>query len=287
MRCLYAWAVVFLSISGSSRSLAEEKASGPKPTSPEKGWTRLFDGKSFDGWYVRLGNQKTNGDPEKMFQVHDGLIHVYKDQVAGTKVPNGYLATKAEYANYHFRLEFKWGEKRFWPRVKDRRDAGMLYHVLPPDVVWPRCVECQIQENDVGDCFTVRGSRVITSAVLDNANSPKKLFRYQPETDGGKVQTFGDGGIVRVIKSSTHEKEGWNTLEVIVRGSKGSKHIVNGHTVFESKELLQLKGDKDNKKWEPLASGHIALQCEFAEVFYRNVEIKAIADGPLRPEAVR
>jgi hypothetical protein len=39
-------------------------------------------------------------------------------------------------------------------------------------------------------------------------------------------------------------------------------------------------GDKPS---EPLASGRILLQAEFGEVFYRNVEIRAIESGPLHP----
>src|SRR5437588_13128489 len=102
-------------------------------------------------------------------------------------------------------------------------------------------------------------------------------------------RSIGDSGIVRIVKSSTPEHEGWNTVELIVHGSQGSEHIVNGQTVFRAKELRQLgphplstplkPGEIDKRKWEPLARGRIALQCEFAEVFYRNIEIQAIPDG--------
>ncbi len=266
------------------------------PASEQK-WIRLFDGKSLDGWYTTIQNQPKNEDPAKYFQVHDGLIHVYKDQVAGSPVPNGYIATDAEYANYHLRMEFKWGPKRFRPRAMQRRDAGLLYHVVAPDVVWPRSIECQIQENDVGDCFTVRGTQVVASveiASIDTPSGNKRLPRYKPEADGGTPQTIGDGATTRIVKSSTPEHDGWNTVEVIVRGSQGSEHIVNGQTVFRAKDLHQLttplsaspapkKGSKDEaaKKWKPLGSGRIALQCEYAEVFYRNIEIRQIPDGPL------
>src|SRR4051812_18725806 len=238
-------------------------------------WSRLFDGKSFRGWYTKIQNQKTGEDGEKYFQVEDGVIHVYKDQADGVAVPNGYLATEALYANYHLRMEYKWGTKRFKPRAMGKRDAGLLYHVTPPDSVWPRCVECQIQENDVGDCFTVRGVRVRTHveiAEIKTPGGPKKLPRYKPD---GEEKQIGDSGITRVVKSNTHEHDGWNTLEIIVRGSKGSEHIVNGHTVFRADELLELgseplssplpKGEADKRDWEPLARGRIALQCEFAE----------------------
>src|SRR6185436_13982965 len=80
---------------------ADGVAASKTATRSDQGWIQLFDGKSLHGWYTKIQNQKTNEDPEKYFQVDDGVIHVYKDQAAGVAVPNGYLATEAVYANYH------------------------------------------------------------------------------------------------------------------------------------------------------------------------------------------
>jgi hypothetical protein len=251
-------------------------------------WIRLFDGKSLNGWYTFLQKHKKNEDPTKVFQVHDGVIHVYQNHSEQGDVPGGYLATDLEYANYHLRLEYKWGRKKFRPRADQRRDAGLLYHLVGTDVVWPRCIECQIQENDTGDCFTVRGTQVETSVEIVNIETPggpKDLPRYKPESDGGVRQTIGQGTIARIVKSGTHERDGWNKVEVIVRGSDKAVHIINGQTVFEATNLRQL--DSDSKTWEPLTKGRIALQAEFAEVFYRNIEIRPLAEGPLQPDAAR
>jgi Domain of Unknown Function (DUF1080) len=283
---VYAIALLF-SVGASHCGFAEQPSIERANTSSDKGWIPLFDGKSLNGFYPCLDKQKKNEDPAKIFQALDGVIHVYKDQTAGVAVPYGYLATESEYAYYHLRLEYKWGNKKFRPRAEQRRDAGVLYHMLPPDVVWPRCIECQIQEKDVGDCFTVRGTQVVASVEtvnIETPSGPKMLPRYKPDAEGGSPRKIGEGSIARIVKSSTHEHEGWNTVEVIVRGSNGIVHIVNGHTVFQAKDLRQLSADKN---WEPLAHGRIALQAEFAEVFYRNIEIRPIPEGPLYPTAVR
>jgi hypothetical protein len=287
--------IAFLLAFGTSLSgIAEPPSDGRAVAASDSGWIRLFDGRSLRGWHPQIQNQKTGEDPAKYFQVDDGAIHVYKDQAAGTAVPNGYLATDAEYANYHLRMEYKWGAKKFKPRMMAVRDAGLLYHVTRPDSVWPRCVECQIQEGDVGDCFTVRGVQLVTSVEIVPIKTPggvKKLPRHKPEADGGVLQKLGDSGIVRIVKSHTHEREGWNTVELIVRGSQASEHIVNGETVFWATDLRELgsqplstplkPGEVDKRTWQPLAQGRIALQCEFAEVFYRNIEIRPLSAGPL------
>jgi hypothetical protein len=243
----------------------------------------LFDGTTFDGWYTFLTKHAKNEDPTKVFRAHDGMIHVYGNHSESDEVPGGYLATNTQYAHYHLRLEYKWGNKKFRPRAEQRRDAGLLYHLVGDNIVWPRCLECQIQENDTGDCFTVRGTQVATSVEIVNIETPsgpKDLPRYKTEADGGMRQTIGQGAIARIVKSGTHERDGWNTVEVTVRGSENAIHIVNGHAVFAATNLRQL--DMNNKTWEPLAQGRIALQAEFAEVYYRNIEIKPLAEGPLQ-----
>jgi len=173
MRCSIVFSVAsFIALGTFASCIAEPASREHAQTSSEAGWIRLFDGNSLAGWYTKIQNQKKNEDPAKFFQVENGVIHVYKDQTAGTAVPNGYIATDAEYGYYHLRLEYKWGDKRFKPRAAQRRDAGLLYQVVGPELVWPRSIECQIQEGDVGDCFTVRGTQVVTSIENVDVETP-------------------------------------------------------------------------------------------------------------------
>jgi hypothetical protein len=282
MHRLCALIISILLILRASLCFAAEVSDVIAKVSPDSGWTPLFDGKTLNGWYTNLRGKKKNEDPTKVFQADNGVIHVYKDHAEGSDVSLGCLTTEQEYAYFHLRMEYKWGTKKFRPRAEVRRDAGLLYHVVPPYEVWPRSIECQIQENDVGDCFVVRGTQVATHAeiaTIDTPSGPKQFPRYKPLADGGEPNTIGKGPIARIVKSSTHERDGWNTVEVIVQGSEKTTHIVNGHTVFEATNLRQLCADQ--KSWEPLDRGRIVLQAEFAEVLYRNIEIRPIPDGPL------
>src|SRR5437868_7918356 len=180
---------------------------------PNAGWRPLFNGTNLDGWYIVLRNAKSN-DPDHLVQIHDGAVHMYKDAPEASQQPHGYIVTEKEYSNYHLRLEYKWGTKRFGQRAKARRDAGVLYHAVGKDGVWPRSIECQIQENDVGDIFTVN-TRLTASADPATTNLTTKVITNQagilitnrglfphfmePETGGIPfVQGIGDG-IRRVI----------------------------------------------------------------------------------------
>ena len=49
-------------------------ASGEKPES--EGWVPLFNGKNLDGWYSYLDSSGKNKDPNGVFKVENGMIHI-------------------------------------------------------------------------------------------------------------------------------------------------------------------------------------------------------------------
>jgi putative membrane-bound dehydrogenase-like protein len=257
---------------------AEPAGTGTSKTND--GWISLFNGQDLSGWHLVLTPDKKGVDPEKVFQVHGGVIHVYRDVPQGAAVPIGYIVSDDAYSSYHLKLQFRWVGKRFAPRVARPRDAGVLYHASPEQKVWPRSIECQIQEGDVGDCYTVNGVQVETTC--DPVRLKSGEHRYMSADNGGVADVWGGPRIARIVKSSTHENDGWNTVEVIVRGDEETIHRVNGRDVFRATKLRQL--DPSGKNWIPLNSGRILLQAEYAEVEYRDVQIKPLEGKPFRIE---
>lgn len=272
------WAVLAAGLMWLTLGTAQSRAQGPDfesvPTSQQffeqavhdsegAEWKPLFNGKNLDGWKVVLSNAAPGEDPEKIFQVADGMIHVYRDTPAGKKMPFGVILSDKAYSEYRFRFDFKWGEKKFAPRTEAVRDAGLLFHVVGPEKVWPMSVECQVQEKDVGDNFLV-----YTGGDAPVDASGKK---FQDVADGGKWKPFfSKGGITRVVKSKTPEHAGWNTVEVIVRGD-AAIYIVNGEInnyIVNMRAPIGPQGEV-----VPLTAGKLALQCEWAELFYKNVEL--------------
>jgi hypothetical protein len=245
-------------------------------------WKPLLNGTNLDGWHIVIGKSRSD-DPNHLVQIEQGMVHMYKDAVEGSAQPSGYIITEKDYSNYRFRVQYKWGTKRFAPRPQARRDAGILYHVVGKDGVWPRSVECQIQENDVGDVFTVytrlmayvdpattnRVANVVANEGVLRTNF-SSLPVYLDEKHGGVpiVQGVWDG-IRRVIRNPMNEHDGWNTVEVIVQGDEAT-YVVNGKVNNHVTKLQEIR----DGHWVPLTKGKIALQLEYAEVFYRNVEIQ-------------
>jgi hypothetical protein len=234
-----------------------------------KGWKPMLSGDKFDGWYTFITGQGKNNDPNGIFTISNGVLHVYKNAVDGSKMPFGYIATEKEYSDYHLRLQYKWGTKRFAPRATSPRDSGLLYNFTGPDIVWPLSVECQIMETDTGSIYAV-GTTVTTTVDA-------KTGRFSEPADGGVTRTMGGPGVTAIKMSHDYEIPGWNTVEIIVRGDSAT-YIINGHVNNRCTAIRQ-PDTNDKNKLIPLAKGKVLLQAEGAEVFYRNVEIQ-----PLPPE---
>ena len=196
----------------------------------------LFKPEDRGRWYVFLEGSEKGKDSLGVFRFEDGMLHV-----SGQKF--GYIATEESYSNFHLKLEFKWGVKKYPPREDEKRDAGILYNadIYNGDKVWPRSLECQIEEGDCGDFW------LIDSASIIHADT---MTRKQPYH--------------RVVKSTDAEKPTgeWNKVEVIVNNGDIT-YLVNGQVVNKAR-------NPDPK------AGRIMLQTEGAEIYYRNVELQKL-----------
>lgn len=193
----------------------------------------LFNGKNLDGWYIFLKGMEKGQDTARVFTAHDDMLHVSGQTF-------GYVATNNSYKNFHLTLEFKWGVKKHAPRLDKKRDSGILYYFASsaPDKVWPRSIECQIQEGDCGDFWLVDS----TSLTING--------KFFPPTRNQQV-----------VKTSDQEKPNgeWNTVEVIAKDGKCT-HKVNGVIVNEGTDAN-------------VREGKIAIQSEGSEIFYRNIKL--------------
>jgi hypothetical protein len=235
------------------------------PASPppdEAGWVPLFNGHNLDGWYTFLPSTGKNKDPKGIFKVEHGMIHVLDLPATTEKLDFGYISTNQELSNCRIRAEFKFGEKRFAPRLEEKRDSGLLYYFVGPDKVWPRSLESQIQETDVGDLWIIDGTSITTKIEIAG----------YPMYSTGPLLTKSSG---RIIKSGDFEERGnWNTVEVILDGAQVT-HLVNGRVVMKAWDLKQ-PDPQDATKMIPLDRGRVALQAEGAEIWFRNVRMKPL-----------
>lgn len=232
-------------------------------------WVDLLAGNDLPQWETWLrareseGGEKgeplgLNNDPDKVFTMADGVLRVSGEVF-------GCISSKEKFRDYQIQWKFRWGEKKWPPRVHQLRDSGFLYHCYGPHGkfwnAWKACVEYQIQEGDVGDLIFLSGPRGKTYLEKDYPGEGTGL--YDPLGD------YRDAP--RTRHSGKHESPHgeWNTCQAIVRGDS-AVHIVNGHVVNRVKELWAWQeGEK-----RALDEGYLQFQSEAAELFYKDMLVR-------------
>ena len=250
-------------------------ANGGEPTPRPPGeFTPLFNGRDLTGWYTFLQKHGKNSDPDRVITIEDGAIHLYKHAAEGSTVVMGYIGTEKEYGDYHFRFQFRWGTKKFEPRLALKRDAGFYYHILGPDAVWPRALQYQVEQTNVGDLIALYGFQLDTTT--DPKTFDEKIPTFQPADASGKPRVMGGKGIAyQGHLAGDFEIDGWNTAEVIAKGDT-TTHILNGKVVNEGRNIRLVDPDKPSAPPRTIIRGRVALEIEAAEIFFRNVEIRSL-----------
>jgi len=207
----------------------------------------LFNGKDLTGW--KAYGRNDSPDAAKSWAVAEGGV------ITCTGQPNGYLRTTRIYANYRLTFEWRWPttppptlDAKGRPRS---RNSGMLVFMQEPDAVWCRCVECQIQEKNVGD-FWLQGGAECAEVLAARA----KALADAGNDEAAKKKALS---IHNMVKKSNVEKPvgEWNTCEIVCRGDTVI-YTVNG---VEQNRATGLN----------IKSGYIGLQAEGAPVEFRNI----------------
>lgn len=257
----------------------------------ETGTVSLFNGKDFSGWYTWIARPDSsvevpgmvrdakghytepiglNKDPMGVFSVveEDGAPAI---RISGQIM--GILVTDKEYENYHLKLQFKWGNKKYPPRQNEPRDSGILYNSIGHEGawygVWMKSIEYQVNEKEVGDIYAVDTVFIDIPAVKDSAGN----YRYR---QGAEKVTFSPA-----IQHCAHDADyeypagQWNTVEIYTINGR-SVHVVNGKVNNRPENIrCYVNGEEVT-----LSKGKIQLQSEGSEVFYRDITIAPIREIP-------
>ncbi|HEX7861871.1 MAG TPA: DUF1080 domain-containing protein [Verrucomicrobiae bacterium] len=251
-------------------------------------WHDLFNGRDLTGWDKHLSRSDgkdivPNEDPKNVFSITnlaDGAaIHV-SGEVYGA------ITTQAEFENFHFRIEFKWGEKRWPARQNVARDTGILYCCVGkpnPGTGWMTSVENNIMEKGVGQWWSVNGAIIDVEGELIKPEM-ELYIPYKKEGSGEQNLVWRRG--LPLITAQPHNGitppfdteyvfGDWNTVEVIFWAGN-CIHVLNGVPNLVAVNPRH----KVNDRWHPLESGKIQLQSEAAEVFYRKPQIRLVTEIP-------
>ena len=249
-------------------------------------WTPLLD-KDLSRWEIWMGVPHTSveGLPAGTHQANRpqegpplGLGHDPKG-VFSVAIENGEpvlqitgeiyggLTTLAEFTDFHFSAQVKFGPKKWEPRLDRKRDSGFLYHCVGPHGafwnVWKRCVEFQVQETDMGDLYMLAGTGGDVRFRQPEGDEPPLWDPTQPYQPKGRVRRSADF-------ENPHGE--WTTIEIYAVGDQAI-HVVNGHVVLAIDNIRQ-------REVGSLTKGQFQIQSEGAEVYYRDVKVRSISAIP-------
>jgi L-ribulose-5-phosphate 3-epimerase len=215
-------------------------------------------------------------DPKNVFSVI--TLNGEKVLKASGEIYGG-LTTKKEYENYHLHLQYKWGTKKWAPRLTLPRDMGIMFHLTGTneDAFWSvfmMGLECQISDSTSADIFLVPNKTFSVFPFAEvKVNDSKTWDINAAWKDVGANTRIGT-----VSRSQNYESQpgAWTIMDVYTHGSSGV-YMVNGHVVmaFNNAGVLQA-----NKTTTPLTKGKIQLQSEGAEGYYKDITIQSISDIP-------
>jgi hypothetical protein len=141
-------------------------------------FTRLFDGKSLQGWTAKNTTPTT-------FSVKDQMIRVEGN--------SGWLQSEREYGNFHLRVEVRF--------LTDNADSGIFVRAVGDSIFlrgWP------------GNSYQVQ-ARDVTRNQSANPILIGNIYRHGNR--GGETN-FDSAAALRVAKPTSE----WQTLEIEVRG---------------------------------------------------------------------
>jgi hypothetical protein len=187
----------------------------------------------------------------------------------------GCVVTKQDYSNYRFRAQFKWGEKKWEPRLTEPKDSGILYHSRGAFGVeywksWALSQEFQVIEHGIGEYWTQ------ATSTFDIRVDPKKdgeaAPRWNPQAPWKQFLAPDN----HALAGSDEDKPGeWNSIELVCY-QDNCVHIVNGKVVMALAHARYKQGDT----FVPMTGGKLQIQSEAAEVFYRDLAIQPITAMP-------
>jgi hypothetical protein len=248
----------------------------------------LFDGRTLDAWQAWLGY----ADPSLTYRDDPGAapIGTGRDTAADFAVSRidgtpairvkgetwGSLVHRADLRDYHLRLQYRWGDRTWPPRIGMPPNNGLLYHThgQPGEVfgTWRPSMEFEIMKGSTGMAVAVGGKvRARATAVADpSLIAPHLRFRV-----GGRRIDMVNGTPTWNVEGATDAERPvgqWNTLDLYVLGDR-AVHVVNGVPVMEVADIATIGPDGSRR---PLTHGHIQLQSEGAETWFRDITVEPI-----------
>lgn len=251
----------------------------------EDGFRALFNGENLEGFTTWLRASKRE-DPLDVFSVEDGSLRI-------SGAGYGYLATLEEFENFHLKLAFRWGDQEGLERGERKGkalDSGVFLRATGPDGnsedgdgAFMAAIECNLFEGASGDFLLIRGRDADGQLIV-----PRVAVKASPERDRDGFPFWeAEGETVNLETWGRVNWKGKSRAWEDVRGFRGANDMEKPAGQWNELECrcadgeitVRLNGvlvNQVRQAWP--RRGKILLQCEGAEIHFREVRVKELAD---------
>tara|TARA_B100000575_G_scaffold57829_1_gene43649 strand:+ start:5704 stop:6489 length:786 start_codon:yes stop_codon:yes gene_type:complete len=234
------------------------------------GWTKLFNGKNFDGWEIKVKGFDLNNNYRETYTVEDGVIKVSYDKYDSFDDKDGNIFyTREKFMNYHLKLEYMFYGEHVRDNDWSYRNSGVMLHSEnPKNIPKNQGVPVSIEAQFLGGL----GNRKDGVKTTLNMCSP-----------GTDVNIGGETAPNHCMRSKAikYPKNEWVGVDIIVYNDSIIHHIIGKDTVMTYTNIRYANDEYYSENFKdmigkPLSEGYIALQSEGHPVKFRNIMIKVL-----------
>jgi hypothetical protein len=231
-------------------------------SAPAGEWRALFDGRSLEGWVVKLHRHELGDNYADTFRVENGAIRVMYDRYdQGFGDRFGHLFYKEPFSHYVLSLEYRFfGEQEEGGPSYAKLNSGVMFHSQAPDTIlkdqdWPISVEAQF----------LAGGRTTMNVCTPGTEICMGGEMVKAHCTNSTSRPYGD--------------DQWVRVELEVLGGERVRHWIGGEVVLEY-ERPSIGGGVANR-YDPavkrdgtvLERGYLALQAESQPVEFRRIRL--------------
>lgn len=140
----------------------------------------LFQSANLNDWDFFLADEALQ--KSDVWEFRDGGVLYCKGE------PFGWLATKKEYQNFAFEVQYR------WPEGAEPTNSGIFLRIAGEAATLPQCVECQLAAGKAGDLYGFGGRKIVGSPERSKSGN------YDAVTGNERNE------------KPAHE---WNTLQIV------------------------------------------------------------------------
>jgi hypothetical protein len=228
---------------------------------PAQDWQELFDGRTLDGWVVKLAHHEVGDNYGDTFRVANGVIRVDYDKYDEFGTRFGHLFYKEKLSYYVLALEYHFfGTQAKGGPSYAKLNSGVMVHSQAPASIlkeqdWPISVEAQF----------LAGGRTTMNVCTPGTDIHMKGEMVKAHCTNSTSKIYGD--------------DEWVAVEVEVRGSESVRHLIDGQVVLQYEKPMIGGGVANGfdpaikKDGTVLEDGYIALQAESQPVEFRRIRL--------------